>query len=448
MNSPPNPPFWRTLGLSKSLTCGGFRGRSRKVATHRFILGFSNVSKLTRWVPLAIGVFMMMAIAFTILPATFAQSSKPDLPRSARIQSISGKGKVRIQRDDPTQSFFARRGTELNRGDLLTPDKGVQVTILCPNGLQRSVKALSGLGKVCPVWKTDASRGTQSAETVGGFDASIPYLITPRHSLSLSARPLLRWNAVAGASDYSVEVSSPTGILWQTKTKNTHITYAGKPLEPGVVYSCVVTTNTGRSSREDKAPNSELAKALDFRVLRPDEAVDVQAITAKLLRNKPIDETTALMLATYYGDYSLPVSAIAAYGLAQDNYQTYSLSAEAIAVLEAQLKQSQRSPILYRALGDLYWQTGLIRLAGSAYNSAIAQVQSPEDLEEWTLAYYGLGQVYATLKDSQQLLYCLSQARTGFIFLGNQDQAEQLKRQIERLIKTTSNSLTPKVTHH
>ena len=42
MNSPPNPPFWGTLGLSKSLTCGGFRGRFRNVATHRFILGFSN----------------------------------------------------------------------------------------------------------------------------------------------------------------------------------------------------------------------------------------------------------------------------------------------------------------------------------------------------------------------------------------------------------------------
>ena len=47
MNLPPNPPFCGTLGLSKSLTCGGFRGRSRKVATHRFILGFSNALVLS-----------------------------------------------------------------------------------------------------------------------------------------------------------------------------------------------------------------------------------------------------------------------------------------------------------------------------------------------------------------------------------------------------------------
>ena len=38
MNLPPNPPFWGTLGLSKSLTCGGFRGRSRNVATHHSYL--------------------------------------------------------------------------------------------------------------------------------------------------------------------------------------------------------------------------------------------------------------------------------------------------------------------------------------------------------------------------------------------------------------------------
>jgi hypothetical protein len=309
----------------------------------------------------------------------------------------------------------------------------VQVTILCPNGLQRSVKAISGLGKVCPVWKTDASRGTQDADAVGGLDAAIPYLITPRHALLLSAKPLLRWNAVAGVSSYGVEVSSPTGTVWQTQTKDPQIAYAGKPLEPGAVYTLVVTTNTERSSREDKTPTGALPQALDFRVLRPAEAAAAQAITAKLLQGKLINETTALMLATYYGDYVLPASAIAAYKLTQDNYQTYSLSAEAIAMLETQLQQKQRSPILYRTLGDLYWQTGLIQLAGKAYNNAIAQVQSPEDLEEWTLAYYGLGQVYATLKDSQQLLHCLTQARTGFLFLGNQAQAATLKRQLEAL---------------
>ncbi|MBW4469569.1 MAG: hypothetical protein KME45_04105 [Stenomitos rutilans HA7619-LM2] len=376
-------------------------------------------------------MFITVAIAFTLLPATFAQPSKANLPRSARVQIIVGKGKVRVQRDDPPNSFFARQGAELNRGDLLTPDQGVQVTILCPNGLQRSVKAVSGLGKVCPVWRTNAPRGTQDFNAEGGLDASIPYLITPRHSLLLSAKPLLRWHMVADASNYRVEVSSPTGTVGQAQTKDTQIAYAGKPLEPGLVYTLVVMTNTDRSSREDTTPSGELAQALDFRVLRPAEATDVQIITAKLLRGKPINETTALMLATYYDDYVLPANAIAAYELTPDNYQTYSLSAEAIAVLETQLQKEPRSSVLYRTLGDLYWQTGLIRLAGNAYNTAIAQMQSPEDLEEWTLAYYGLGQVYATLKDSQQLLYCLSQARIGFLFLGNPDQAAKLKRQID-----------------
>ncbi len=121
---------------------------------------------------------------------------------------------------------------------------------------------------------------------------------------------------------------------------------------------------------------------------------------------------------------------IAAYGLPQDDYQTYSLSAEAIALLETQVQQGKQSPALYRTLGDLYWQTGLLRLAGEAYTQAIAQVQTPEDLEEWTLASYGLSKVYTVLKEPQQTLHNLTQARAGFIFLGNSEKAKELDRRI------------------
>mgnify|MGYP000030865183 CR=1 FL=1 len=384
---------------------------------------------------------MVMAIFLLITPLTLAQSAPANLPRSARVQRLTGQGKVRVQRDRPPQTLFARQGTELNRGDLISPDKGVQVSILCPNGLQRSVKAVTGLGKVCPVWKTDASRGNQDSDTAGGLDSSIPYLITPRHTLLLNAKPLLQWNPVPSASQYTVEVIGASGTQWATQTKDTQITYAGKPLEPGVAYSLVVTTDSGRSSQADKTPDGTPVKALDFRVLRPAEAAAVQAITSKLLQANPNDEATALMLASYYGDYSLPSAAIAAYGLSQDNYQTYSLSADAIETLQAQLKQGKQSPLLSRTLGDLYWQTGLLRLAGEAYTKAIAQVQTPEDLEEWTLAYYGLSKVYVTLGDPQQTLQCLTQARIGFIFLGNQAKAKELEGQIEQLKKAADHSL-------
>ncbi|MBD1847595.1 hypothetical protein H6F89_30185 [Cyanobacteria bacterium FACHB-63] len=385
----------------------------------------------------------LITITIVELP-TLAQSSSANLPRTARIAKITGKGKVRVDGESPRRKFFAGEKTELNKGDLIFPEQGVRVTILCPNGSQKSVSpgVPSGLGTICPVWSTVAARGTQDPGTAGGINTAIPYLISPRHTLLLNASPLLRWNAVAGASQYTVEVRSLSGTVWKTQTRETQVSYAGKPLTPGTTYSLLVTTNTKRSSQEDKMPGGELATSLDFKILRPSEAAEVRAMAAKLLQSNAKNEAATLMLATYYGDYVLPSRAIAAYGLSQDNYQTYSLTAEAISILESQLQQGKQSATLYRTLGDLYWQSGLIRLAGNAYKKAITKVQSSEDLEEWTLAYYGLGKVYAVLKEPQQTLQCLSQARIGFIFLDNEEKAKELDRQIERLRETTVNSLT------
>jgi hypothetical protein len=62
-----------------------------------------------RWVALVLGVCLMAGERPHPPTGAFAQPSQAALPRSARIQAIAGKGKVRIQRDDPPNSFFARQ---------------------------------------------------------------------------------------------------------------------------------------------------------------------------------------------------------------------------------------------------------------------------------------------------------------------------------------------------
>ena len=74
MNLPPNSPFWGTLGLSKSLTCGGFGGRSRNVATHRFILGFSNANSPRR---------ANIAVEAKVVSSSESQSEQPELKIAA-----------------------------------------------------------------------------------------------------------------------------------------------------------------------------------------------------------------------------------------------------------------------------------------------------------------------------------------------------------------------------
>ncbi|MBD2198585.1 MULTISPECIES: tetratricopeptide repeat protein [Calothrix] len=387
---------------------------------------------------------------FTVLVLTLAIITLPlsAIAQTARIQSIAGKGKVRVQREKRTDWLPVRPATELYQGDQIFPDKGVRVYLQCPGvGTPVLVRAgiVSGMGSLCIKWANTEFRGSQAAETLGGVDASIPYIITPRHALLLSATPLLRWNPVSTVTEYNVEVTGPKGLMWRTKTKANQIIYAGKPLEAGLPYSLIVSTNTGKSSQEDIAPNrQQKASNLEFVILRQSEATLVKAQAAKISPTPLSNEASALSLANFYGNYVLPESVISAYKLPANTYKTYSLTSEAIALLESLIQQGKQSSLIYRTLGDLYWQTGLVRLAEANYLKAIDSVQGLEDMEDWTLAQYSLGQVYAAINEPQQALEHYSQAKVGYIFLGDSGLVEVLQRRIERLKKTAVNSANVK----
>lgn len=370
------------------------------------------------------------------------------IAQTARIQSIAGKGKVRVQREKRTDWLPVRSATELYQGDQIFPDIRVRVYLKCPgvnNPVLVRAGVVSGMGSLCINWANAESRGSQAAETLGGVDASIPYLITPRHALSLSSTPLLGWNPVSGVTEYSVEVTRPKGLMWKTKTKANQVIYAGKPLEAGIPYSVIVRTNTGKSSQEDIAPNREQkASNLEFVILRQSEAALVKAQAAKISPTPLSNEASALSLASFYGNYVLPESVISAYKLSANTFETYSLTGEAIALLESLIKQGKQYPLIYRTLGDLYWQTGLVHLAQANYLKAIDSVEGLEDMEDWTLAQYSLGQIYVAINYPKQALEHYSQARVGYIFLGDSRRADVLQRRIERLKKTAVNSANVK----
>lgn len=382
-------------------------------------------------------------LELTVLTLAFALITVPSSAQTVRIQSITGKGKVRIQREksDPLTWTPVNQGTELYQGDQIWPDEKVTVYVRCPDlgdPVLVSAGVASGLGSICLSWANQDPRGSQAVETLGGIDPSIPYLILPRHVLLLNSTPLLRWNQVSGATEYFVEVRDSTGLMWSTKTQKAQIVYAGKPLKAGVSYSVVVRTNNGKSSQDDGQPQlKQKASNLDFIVLHPSEATLVQAQAAKISHTPLNNVADALTLANFYSNYVVPKSVIQAYQLPNDTFETYNLTSEAIAVLESLLQQGKQTSLIHRTLGDLYWQTGLIRSSEAYYLKAIDLVQGLEDLEDWTKAQYSLGQIYAAIDDSKQALQHYSQARIGYIFLGDTRLAEVLQRQIERLKKRT-----------
>jgi tetratricopeptide (TPR) repeat protein len=80
----------------------------------------------------------------------------------------------------------------------------------------------------------------------------------------------------------------------------------------------------------------------------------------------------------------------------------------------------------------LYTNIGVTLPAEQAYLKAIDSIESPEDLEEWTLTALSLGELYELAQNSKQAIGWYQQARAGFIFLSDKS-AETVTNRIEKL---------------
>lgn len=369
------------------------------------------------WDTLRAGVIILASFSLGIL-----LEHPPAIAQTARIETI--RGRVQLKRDRWSKFQPVRAGTALYQGDELLPDRGTRVLVICPDLSKRPVSAgvRSGLKRICPKWEVLLAKAPPAPGVLGGMNATIPYVIAPRHTLLLSNSPTLYWNAVSGASQYTVRMTSTAGFKREFQTRTAQLQFPGD-LREAIPYTFTVRTNTGKSSQDEKTTN------LDFRVLRIPEATAVRSQADKIRQQNLSKQTTALLLADFYSNYILPEPAISAYGLTTQTSKTYNLTAEAIATLEALLQQGEKTPIVYRTLGDLYWQSGLARLAESQYLRAIALTKSPADLEEKTLAEFGLGEV----NNIPQAKQWYRKALHGYLALGDTQRAAFLKQQLDNL---------------
>lgn len=360
--------------------------------------------------------------------------------QTATIHRIMGSGNAHLQRERTTGWRPVRQGTSFQQGDQLKTDRGVIALVKC-RGASKPVRVSAlrakGFSSICLRFSSRDWKGSQAVSTIGGIDASIPYLITPRHTLLLEPQPLLRWNPVAHATEYTVVVSGLDGEVWRMQTPNAQVTYAGPSLTPGVPYSWVVTTNTGQSSQADAAPNGNRAEELGFRLLHPSEVEVIRSTTAELAEDPAADVADAIAVARLYRDFTLVKEVISKYGLEEETYQTYSLTSEAIGLLETVVQKHPPSSLLYRTLADLYWQTGVMNLAADHYSQAIQWADGLADLEDWTLSHQLLGKINSIRKDYPAALQNYRQAQVGYRFLGNdplakvmQGHADQVERRL------------------
>ena len=359
------------------------------------------------------------------------------IPSSALSQSAlidSATTQVFLKRRTWSDFQAVRVSTEIEERDQIRVAKGGRVRISCPNRrtpFWASEEPIA-IKRLCGGWKLVAGRGNQSTATLGGTDPTLPYLISPRHTLLLSNIPIFRWNPVSGVTRYVVQVKSANRVIWETTVQQPQIIYSGSPLVPGTAYTVTVKASNGKTSEQDGI-NQTRASELEFRVLRQPEADKIAQEVAVIRKSGLTAPVTALALAKVYGDYVLPASTAQAYGLSDQTLDTHSLTTDAITELEEQIKKGDPSTIVHRTLGNLYWQIGLAQPAIDHYNQAINLVQSSKDLEEWTLAQYGLGRIYSAISKPSEALNAYQQARTGFLFLGDTQRAAVLDRRIDKL---------------
>lgn len=331
----------------------------------------------------------------------------PPLPPAGRI--IEAAAPIPIKPVGAQNYYPVAVGTLLSPGTLIFPPEGMRVRILCEAGNTWVVPSgvRSGVGNGCPPprRKPRGGLGHTRGFCSGTQPATIPYIISPRSSFLISDRPLFRWNAVAGATEYEAILRGEAGDIWRTTVTETEAIYDGeRSLEPGSIYRLIVRANNGATS-EAEEPSSQYDETpgSSFRLLPEEEAEVVRSQIAQLAEADLTESGKILAMA--------------------DIYTRFGLRAEAIALLEAEeAGEAAAAGDIPDALqmgsaqmlGNLYCEVGLTAMADRYYSQAIERAKATGDLAGATLARTELANLYAINGETEKAIRYYQQALEGY----------------------------------
>ncbi|MFM7478624.1 MAG: tetratricopeptide repeat protein, partial [Microcystis aeruginosa] len=236
--------------------------------------------------------------------------------------------------------------------------------------------------------------------------ANLPYLITPRQTNILTNRPPLRWNAVPGATNYTIKID---GVNWKTQTNKTEIVYPGEPLlEAGKRYRVTIEADNGASSRRDD-------ENVGFTVLDEQTQKTVLDAVKTVQQQQLSPEEAGLVLAHIYRGYGL-------YG-------------DAVEVLERLVKQNSQVATVYQLLGDTYLKIGLPQLAKNPYDKALKLAKNTQNLSGQAEIQAGLGTAYRLLGNKNEAIQWLTKAKNSYNQLGDTSQVQELAKTINEILE-------------
>lgn len=301
---------------------------------------------------------------------------------------ISVQGQVQLMRKDWSNYHPTSVGTELCRGDLLLSARRATVIVQCADPSQNlwtvPESRPSGAAEGCRPPKEPIHTLTKpiipSRDTLARH---IPYISSPKKTWLLNALPTLRWQAVPGATSYTVRVSGPW-VKWQTELNTTSVVYPGEPpLKSGEGYLLTVEADNGESQ----------AVAI-FGLLDENQATRVRSAAKRIARQNLDEEAKTLATAELYIGQGL--------------------IAEAIELLEVPAAQGSKTAAVYYILGELYVQVQLFRPAAASYLKAVDLATTKKDIEGQAAAATRLSQVEEILGNSASATYWRQQAHKAY----------------------------------
>lgn len=348
-------------------------------------------------------VFSLMWLGLAVPDLAPAQTN-PALNFISEIQ-----GNVQIKRSQWNGYHKANVGDLLAPSDQLQLGTGASAKVMCSN---LSVWHLRGNSRAkvsdgCSSGILTLTRPNSNRVSSRAPNETIPYVISPRNTVLLTNRPILRWNKVPGTTRYKVRVQDAGLTLnWQAETSDTQIEYSGEPpLQSDSYYRLIVETDTRNSSEEEEGTD------LTFTLLDVQKAESVRTGVTKLKQQQLTQEIEGLALAHLY--------------------QSYDLKAEAIELLQGLVKQGSQATAVYQLLGNLYLQVGLSEQAKSPYVRALELAKGTQDLEGQAEAKVGLGQVEYGLGKKTEAIEWLNQAQTNYQNLGDSTKVEEVQQWIK-----------------
>jgi hypothetical protein len=319
-------------------------------------------------------------------------------------------------RDAATPALF---GTELRAGDIVQPEAGAQVQVLCADMTVAPVTQVGGVP--CPEQTATARYGGSEVHGLRGRNVPLK-VVSPRGGKLLTNQPLLRWTALDDTSTYSVTVRQAGDVIWATEvTGSTELVYpADAPsLEPGAIYSLVVFAESDSTLDEqiaDGPPRFSLLTEAEQQAIQAEED-NLRALVDK----HDLDETALHLLRA-------------------ELYQRHDLRSAALEQLD-DLAHTTAEPAVWRRLGVLYANLGLPIQAQEALMQAQELSEDVGDTEGEALAAYHLARVVMqqgnTPENREQAREHFARAIAGYRALGAEAQAEEIAQERNDLIGAT-----------